>query len=77
MQDEFKEVHKMSDKFKSQLISPNEIKKAIMQMEKAVAPMTPVFPIHAKPRTRLFVRSKARSPLACAMQASIWMAVPV
>jgi len=33
LQDEFKETHKMSEKFKSQLISPNEIKKAIMQME--------------------------------------------
>merc|ERR1719181_645663 len=33
LQEEFKEVHKTSEKFKSQLISPNEIKKAIMQME--------------------------------------------
>jgi intraflagellar transport protein 81 len=33
LQEEFKEVHKTSDKYKSQLISPNEIKKAIMQME--------------------------------------------
>merc|ERR1719399_2513033 len=33
LQEEFKEVHKMSEKFKSQLISPNEIKKAILQME--------------------------------------------
>merc|ERR1719502_706451 len=33
LQDEFKEVHKTSEKYKSQLISPNEIKKAIMQME--------------------------------------------
>ena len=33
LQEEFKEVHKTSEKYKSQLISPNEIKKAIMQME--------------------------------------------
>mmetsp|Transcript_45252 Transcript_45252/g.74986 ORF Transcript_45252/g.74986 Transcript_45252/m.74986 type:complete len:691 (-) Transcript_45252:135-2207(-) len=33
LQEEFKEVHKMSEKFKSQLISPAEIKKAIVQME--------------------------------------------
>merc|ERR1719382_790569 len=33
LQEEFKEVHKMSEKCKSQLISPHEIKKAIMQME--------------------------------------------
>jgi len=33
LQEEFKETHKTSEKFKSQLISPNEIKKAIMQME--------------------------------------------
>ena len=33
LQEEFKEMHKTSDKYKSQLISPNEIKKAIMQME--------------------------------------------
>ena len=33
LQEEFKETHKASEKFKSQLISPTEIKKAIMQME--------------------------------------------
>ena len=33
LQEEFKETHKMSEKFKSQLISPAEIKKAIVQME--------------------------------------------
>ena len=33
LQEEFKEMHKTSEKYKSQLISPNEIKKAIMQME--------------------------------------------
>ena len=33
LQEEFKETHKTSEKFKSQLISPTEIKKAIMQME--------------------------------------------
>merc|ERR1719181_805786 len=33
LQEEFKEVHKTSEKYKSQLISPHEIKKAIMQME--------------------------------------------
>lgn len=33
LQQEFKEVHKTSEKYKSQLISPHEIKKAIMQME--------------------------------------------
>lgn len=33
LQEEFKEVHKMSEKYKSQLISPGEIKKAIGQME--------------------------------------------
>ena len=33
LQEEFKEVHKTSEKYRSQLISPNEIKKAIMQME--------------------------------------------
>jgi intraflagellar transport protein 81 len=33
LQEQFKEVHKSSEKYKSQLISPNEIKKAIMQME--------------------------------------------
>jgi intraflagellar transport protein 81 len=33
LQEEFKEVHKTSEKYKSQLISPTEIKKAIMQME--------------------------------------------
>mmetsp|Transcript_24055 Transcript_24055/g.52509 ORF Transcript_24055/g.52509 Transcript_24055/m.52509 type:complete len:690 (+) Transcript_24055:253-2322(+) len=33
LQEEFKEVHKTSEKFKSQLISPAEIKKAIVQME--------------------------------------------
>ena len=32
LQEEFKEMHKTSEKYKSQLISPNEIKKAIMQM---------------------------------------------
>jgi len=30
LQEEFKEMHKTSEKYKSQLISPNEIKKAIM-----------------------------------------------
>ena len=29
LQEEFKETHKASEKFKSQLISPTEIKKAI------------------------------------------------
>ena len=33
LQQEFKEVHKTSEKYKSQLISPHEIKKAIVQME--------------------------------------------
>lgn len=33
LQEEFKEVHKTSEKYKSQLISPHEIKKAILQME--------------------------------------------
>merc|ERR1719382_497888 len=33
LQEEFKETHKTSEKFKSQLISPGEIKKAIVQME--------------------------------------------
>merc|ERR1719446_100995 len=33
LQEEFKEVHKTAEKYRSQLISPNEIKKAIMQME--------------------------------------------
>lgn len=33
LQEEFKEMHKTSEKYKSQLISPDEIKKAIMQME--------------------------------------------
>merc|ERR1719327_1140869 len=33
LQEQFKEVHKTAEKYKSQLISPNEIKKAIMQME--------------------------------------------
>ena len=33
LQEEFKETHKMSEKFKSQLISPAEIKRAIVQME--------------------------------------------
>ena len=33
LQEEFKEVHRTSEKYKSQLISPNEIKRAIMQME--------------------------------------------
>lgn len=33
LQEEFKEVHKTSEKYKSQLISPNEIKKQIMLME--------------------------------------------
>merc|ERR1719498_2104736 len=33
LQEEFKEMHKTSEKYKSQLISPNEIKKQIMLME--------------------------------------------
>ena len=33
LQGEFKEAHKAAEKFKSQLISPDEIKKAILQME--------------------------------------------
>ena len=33
LQEEFKEVHKASEKFKKELIPPNEIKKAIKQME--------------------------------------------
>merc|ERR1719446_2032134 len=33
LQEQFKEVHKTAEKYRSQLISPNEIKKAIMQME--------------------------------------------
>jgi len=33
LQEEFKQTHKASEKFRSQLISPTEIKKAIMQME--------------------------------------------